>query len=345
VDHTETAAGAHDSGAIPRLRSLLGGRARGVATVPSRVDTVSGTVPELRPGTRPEAVSDVGPEVVPEVEVAGEQPEAFAGGTEALAAALRRDLGRARVVAFVNPKGGVHKTTATVLAAATLGTARGGGVIAWDDNELRGTLGLRAGTARHARTVRHLIAGLRAVEAAAWPGDELESYLRHAADGRFDVLAGDEDPRIAHHLDEDTVRRLLRVLTRSHQVVCVDTGNNVESENWRTVVRRADQLVVTTVPREDAAFTADWMLDLLADSGLGALAAEAVTVISAPTARRSALHDDLMSHFARRCRTVVSIPYDPELEAGSTIAYSAVNPRTRLAWLYASVAVTDRFGR
>ena len=60
-----------------------------------------------------------------------------------------------------------------------------------------------------------------------------------------------------------TVRRVMDLLRRTHDVICVDTGNNVESVNWQTVMRQADQLVITTVPREDAAFTADWMLDLL----------------------------------------------------------------------------------
>ena len=63
---------------------------------------------------------------------------------------LRRKLGKPRVLAFANPKGGVHKTTATVLAAATIGSVRGRGVLAWDDNELRGTLG-PAGRQRPAR--------------------------------------------------------------------------------------------------------------------------------------------------------------------------------------------------
>src|SRR3954447_7719889 len=79
-------------------------------------------------------------------------------------ALLRRNFGGPRVLAFANPKGGVHKTTATVLAAATVGSVRGRGVVAWDDNELRGTLGLRAGSARHARTIRHLIKELLEVE-------------------------------------------------------------------------------------------------------------------------------------------------------------------------------------
>src|SRR5262249_61940312 len=96
------------------------------------------------------------------------------------AAELRRDFGGPRVIAFATPKGGVHKTTATALCAATIGSIRGRGVLAWDDNELRGTLGLRAGSARHARTIRHLLSDLTMVEIQA--GDQLhetlDDYLR-----------------------------------------------------------------------------------------------------------------------------------------------------------------------
>ena len=145
-------------------------------------------------------------------------------------------------------------------------------MIAWDDNELRGTLGLRAGSARHARTIRHLLQNLTPLEVLPDPElvEALDDYLRHAADGSYDVLAGEESPRFADKLDPYTVRRVLDLLRRTHDVICVDTGNNVESANWQTVLQDADQLVVTSVPREDAAFTADWMLDLLHETGNGA---------------------------------------------------------------------------
>src|SRR5262249_29836125 len=87
--------------------------------------------------------------------------------TERMVQVLRQEIPTPQVLALANPNGGVHKTTATVLTAATIGSVRGKGVIAWDDNELRGTLGLRAGSARHARTIRHLIADLARVENAA----------------------------------------------------------------------------------------------------------------------------------------------------------------------------------
>ena len=258
--------------------------------------------------------------------------------TEQIIAAMRRDLGGPRVLAFANPKGGVHKTTATVLGAATIGAARGRGVVAWDNNELRGTLGLRAGSARHARTIRHLVGELAEVESYAGPAllQRLDDFLRHASDGSYDVLAGEEDPRFARRLDPQTVRRLLELLRRTHDVICVDTGNNVESANWQTVMQTADQLVITSVPREDAAFAADWMLDLLEEAGLGELVANAVTLLSLPTPRPSPMVNDLARHFATRTRAVAIVPYDPALEAGASIEYDLLQPSTRQAWLEAA---------
>jgi MinD-like ATPase involved in chromosome partitioning or flagellar assembly len=268
-----------------------------------------------------------------------------AEAADRLTARMRRDLGTPRVLAFTNPKGGVHKTTATVLTAATIGVARGQGVIAWDDNELRGTLGLRAGSARHARTIRHLVRDLLAVEAASGPEltERLDQYLRHASDGSYDVLAGEESPRFAQRLDPHTVKRVLDLLRRTHDVICVDTGNNVESPNWQTVVQGVDQLVVTTVPREDAAFAADWMLDLLEEMDMGEMVSSAVTLISCPTPNPSPLLKDLTAHFATRTRAVAVVPYDPALETGASIDHTALQPATRLAWMEAAATMLDGF--
>jgi len=264
---------------------------------------------------------------------------------ERAVAVMRRKLGKPRVLAFANPKGGVHKTTATVLAAATIGSVRGRGVLAWDDNELRGTLGLRAGSARHARTIKHLLADLMQIENMHGDGllSGLDGYLRHASDGSYDVLAGEENPRFAQRLDQGTVRRVMDLLRRTHDVICVDTGNNVESVNWQTVMRQADQLVITTVPREDAAFTADWMLDVLDDSGMGDLVANAVTLISCPSPGPLPLLNDFVKHFRTRTRAVAVVPYDPALEVGSSIEYQDLQPETRQAWLRAASVMIEPF--
>ena len=133
------------------------------------------------------------------------------------------------------------------------------------------------------------------------------------------------------------------LLRRTHDVICVDIGNNVESVNWQTVMRAADQLVITTVPREDAAFTADWMLDLLNDTGQEDLVKNAVTLISCPSPGKLPLLDDLTKHFATRTRAVAVVPYDPALEVGSSIEYSELQPETRAAWLRAAAAMIEPF--
>jgi MinD-like ATPase involved in chromosome partitioning or flagellar assembly len=269
------------------------------------------------------------------------------GANDHIIATLRRDFGGPRVLAFANPKGGVHKTTATVLCAATIGSVRGRGVVAWDDNELRGTLGLRAGSARHARTISHLVTELAEVESHSGYtlAERLDDFLRHASDGSYDVLAGEEDPRFARRLDPYIVRRVLDVLRRTHDVICVDTGNNVESANWQTVLQHCDQLVITSVPREDAAFTADWMLDILEEAGMGDLVANAVTLLSLPTPRPSPMLDDLARHFATRTRAVSVVPYDPVLETGASIEYSQLSPATRQAWLEAAAVIMAPYAR
>ncbi len=141
------------------------------------------------------------------------------------------------------------------------------------------------------------------------------------------------------------MRRVLDLLTRTHEVICVDTGNNVESGNWRTIMEAADQLVITTVPREDSAFSADWMMDVLIEAGREELVANAVTLISMTTPRPLPVQDDLIRHFRQRNRAVCVVPYDPILENGGWIDHTVLHPATRDAWLEAAAVIMEPFGR
>src|SRR5690625_7502254 len=51
----------------------------------------------------------------------------------------------------------LHKTTASLMIAATLGVTRGGNVLAWDNNETRATLGWRGIPSDHNRTAVDLL--------------------------------------------------------------------------------------------------------------------------------------------------------------------------------------------
>lgn len=73
---------------------------------------------------------------------------------------IQREFDGPRTVVFVNPKGGAAKTTGVLAAGYTFGTVRGGGVIAWDNNETRGTLGIRGLRGTHRATTRELLEDL-----------------------------------------------------------------------------------------------------------------------------------------------------------------------------------------
>lgn len=245
-----------------------------------------------------------------------------------------------RLIAVVNPKGGAGKTPAVLTAAATWGVHRGS-VIAWDDNETRGTLGMRALADPREPTVRGLLARLSELETAHARIGDLAAHTRPQGDARFDVLASDDDPARMAQFGAEEFTRVHQVLARFYTLTVVDTGNNVRAGNWQAAVDAADQLLVVSTYQRDSAVTASWTLDHLRATGRGQLADRAVTVLSAatPTTDRRT-RAELRDHFTTRTRTVVEIPYDPVIADGEHLDLAALRPATREAWLAATAALT-----
>ncbi len=257
--------------------------------------------------------------------------------------ALRRPLDGPRTVVVVNPKGGAHKTTATMLLAATFGLQRGGYTLAWDNNETHGTLGWRATPAQHDRTAVDL---LRTMPVLAARGTvrigDLDGYVRTQPTEQFDVLASDEDAASAASVDAESFRNLHRLLSQFYRVLVIDTGNNMRASNWRAAIDAADQLVVVSTVREDTAQSAAWALDALRAAGHEDAVRRAVTILSDPAPRVDRdLRKRLRTHFGALTRAVVEVPYEPELVGGGRIAYRKLRPATREAWLYATATVAE----
>ena len=262
----------------------------------------------------------------------------------AAAAEVRRSLTGPKTVVVINPKGGAHKTTATLLLAAAFGRERGGYTLAWDNNETRGTLGWRAQPAAHTRTATDLLDDLdRFATATRGRVGDLDHYVRPQRGAHFDVLASDEDAAAAATIDDVAFDRLHATLTRFYRVLVVDTGNNMRAPNWGAAVDAADQLVIVSTIREDTAATAAWLVDGLRARGHEDKVGQAVTVLAAPDARpaepslRTRLHD----HFGQLTRAVVDVPYDRALAAGAPIDADQLQGKTREAWLQAAAAVAE----
>jgi putative peptide zinc metalloprotease protein len=254
---------------------------------------------------------------------------------------VQRRLDGPRTVVVVNPKGGAHKTTATLLLAATLGIHRGGYTLAWDNNETRGTLGWRAPLAGHPRTAVDLLQEVdRFEDPVLGRIGDLDRYVRYQGSTQFDVLASDEDAAGAATIGSREFDRLHTALRRFYRLIMVDTGNNMRSSNWEAAVAAADELVIISTLREDTVASAVWLIDGLRERGFQAKVSNAVTLLAAPSRQTDLqLRARTRSHFASLTREVLDVPYDRSLVSGARLNYQALQPETREAWLHASAAV------
>ena len=122
--------------------------------------------------------------------------------------AVQKDFDGPRTIAFINPKGGAAKTTGVLAAGYTFGTVRGGGVVAWDNNETRGTLGIRGTRSTHRNTTRELLEDLgRFKDVYQSRIGDLGAFVRSQGDAHFDVLASDERPDVTGHDPGHGLRR------------------------------------------------------------------------------------------------------------------------------------------
>ncbi|WEK13277.1 MAG: chromosome partitioning protein [Candidatus Microbacterium phytovorans] len=257
---------------------------------------------------------------------------------------VQRRLDAPRTIVVLNPKGGAHKTTSTLLLAATFGTQRGGATLAWDNNETRGTLGWRAQNVPHHRTAVDLLDDLDLFASTTQSSlAGLDTYVRTQVDARFDVLASDEDAAASSTIDAAAFDRLHSVLSRYYRLLIIDTGNNMRASNWVAAVAAADQLVIVSTVREDTAASAAWLLDGLREKGFDHKIDQAVTILAAPSAHPDKrLSERLERHFAQVTSAVVHVPFDPALVDGGPIDFDALSAESRDAWLTVAATVADR---
>jgi MinD-like ATPase involved in chromosome partitioning or flagellar assembly len=246
---------------------------------------------------------------------------------------VRRNFGGLRQVTIVNPKGGAGKTVAVLLLAMTFGQKRGGYVLAWDNNETQGTLGMRAQQDFHSRTVRDMMRDLHLFQGAQGRVGDLSQYVRSQGEGMFDVLASDESATAGEMLTAGAFAEIRDVVSRFYKLIFVDTGNNVRAENWQAAMDATDQLVITMSARNDSAETAARMLDHLEQSGRRRLVRQAVSVVTMPPTRKDIDLPAIQRHFAARTRSVLLAPYEKLIDSGEPLRYSALSTNTREAWL------------
>jgi MinD-like ATPase involved in chromosome partitioning or flagellar assembly len=247
-----------------------------------------------------------------------------------------------RTVAVANPKGSANKTPTTLCLSAVFGRYGGGGVLAWDNNETRGTAAWRTRQGPHDATVLDLLPRTGDLLAAGSQAAELAGHVHHQPGDKFDVLWSDQSTEGEHEVTGAEVDAIHEVASKYYRLVVMDSGNSERASNWRAMIRHAHSLVVPATNVEDTAEAGARMLEALAqrDEHSADLARNAVAIISQRTSGNDSNLRRIVRGFEPLVRTVVTIPHDPALYTG-VIRFDALRPATQRAWLSAAAAVAE----
>ena len=260
------------------------------------------------------------------------------------ASAVAQHWPRPLAIAVVNGKGGACKTPTTILLAATFARYGGAGVVAWDNNSTRGTLGWRTQKGPHEATIEDLLPVVEDLVGRDALAASMARYTHHQRLDRYDVLRSrPEALSKSQPTDANAVDAVHRVLTKYYRLVLIDSGNDESAEQWQAMIRKADAIVVPTTTRPEHAESARLLLAELAgaDQHCANLASNALVVVS-QASRAEAAPNEYVELFSQMTRAAVGIPYDPAM-AGSPLLLDSLAPATRRAWLAAGAALTGAF--
>lgn len=265
-------------------------------------------------------------------------------------ASVHRGLAGSRTITVANLKGGGTKTTVTYLLGATLGRVRGGNILAWDNNENKGTLGDRAQRAGHDHTAVDVLEHIERFRSPA-TAHEIANFVRRQGESKFDVLASQNVASDREVIAGEAFAEIHAVLRQFYQLLIVDTGNASTAGTWQAAMELADTIVLTAMNKEDSLKTAMATIDVLVESGYSNKLSRSVLLVTQPAIAGQGRRAAITTQAARLQRTrehaesfgirVVEIPFDPALDDGGNIVYEALLPQTQEAYLKATAMIVD----
>ncbi|MDQ6783230.1 MAG: MinD/ParA family protein [Actinomycetota bacterium] len=244
-----------------------------------------------------------------------------------------------RRIAMVSLKGGVGKTTTTVMLGHTLATVRGDNVIAIDANPDAGNLASRI-RRQTDRSARDLLNASETLQRYA----DVRSFTSQA-DSRLEVLAGESDPALSEAFSASDYEAVLAALERFYSIVLTDCGTGILHDAMRAVLWYVDQLIVVTSPAIDSAHALGQLLDWLDQHGYHHLVANGIVAVNGVRKRSDIRVEQFAATFGPRCRGVVTVPYDAGLSTGGESSLQAMAPSTQRAYLELAAAVGDGFSQ
>ncbi len=243
---------------------------------------------------------------------------------------------RAVNVLVANERGGVGKTSATLLLAGMLGSYRGGYVAAFEATQARGNL-LELCEGNPARGLAELLEHADQVHTAGAVGGYTAPQTSHA-----DVIATIANRDQIGGFDVHKVRSVLDLFYR---ITVTDSGHNPHGGSWLAAVDTADALVVPVMPRRLAVHGAVRTLNAVSARGEAGrrLREHATALITHDGGQEDEeLGKKLPEELAKLgFRHVVQIPYDPHIRSEGELSIGSLEEASIDAWTHAAACVVD----
>jgi len=234
-------------------------------------------------------------------------------------------------IAFASAKGGVGKSTTTLLTTSELGLIRHDRILAVECNPHHGTFRSRVRN-YHNRSVRDLLDALNKLdrdEDLTYP--MLHRFTTLIDEARLETLTAPHDPTISQALGEEDYRRVFNVLYRYYDLIALDLGTGLLDSGTHYILSRVcDQVVVVVESAVDGADLGLHTLRFLtARRGADWVRERALVVIN--QVRKDSLvnvheMERMFGQIARRCLTV---RWDRHLEAGGVFQWDEIAAGTR----------------
>ncbi|GAB3312897.1 AAA family ATPase [Epidermidibacterium keratini] len=229
-----------------------------------------------------------------------------------------------RRIAVVGLKGGVGKTTSSILIARTIARQRREPTLLLDSDTTYGSLLLRLGVSP--------VASAHDIARMGDPGslEILRGVISQTDDGVWVVPSG-RDPAQSAAFSESTYVDAVRALYRYFPVSVTDCGTGLAGSLMDRVVTASHSLVIATSASMDGILSAHNALQWLGSSDNRGIAARTIVVVGNVPDQPVIDIAEARERLRGLCKAVVSIPADPHIAPGGRIDLDSLSEETQRA--------------
>jgi len=251
---------------------------------------------------------------------------------------IRRHIRRQYVIAFVSGKGGVGKTTMTACIGGVFRECRPENVVAIDAAPGFGTLAGRIDEAPPG----DYAAVLNDADVQGYA--DIREHLGQNNIG-LDVLAGNRASDQPRPLLPAMFGGVLARLRRTHNIILVDTSDDLEHPVMRAVLDSCDTVVFVSGLTADTSLPVTRSIDLLRSMGYHELVSRSMVIINdSRNGYQKDACDYLTERFGHSGATVEFMPYDPHLAKGGIVDTAhELQKKTRLRLFEITAALADKY--